>query len=155
MMGSSENTVFNPLSIDYSCFNSQGQQSIVDTIRILIDFLGEFLIFLSSIIECKQFYSQYQLRKIVDIAERIHELRSTLLIQINNSNECIRNIPLISQNLHELAFCIRYLSTEQQQIGTIIEHPHINMFSQLIDRLEKTIESCIHCISMNTNPQVG
>lgn len=155
MMDFSENTIFNPLLTDYSCYNSQGQQSIADTIRILIDFLGEFLIFLSSIIECKQFYSQCQLRKIVDIAERIHELRSILLMQINNTNECVRNIPSISQNLHELAFCIRYLSTEQQQIGTIIEHPHINMFSQLIDRLERTIKSCIHCISMNTNSQVG
>jgi len=136
------------------------QQSIQDIIKILIDFLGEFLLFLSSIIACKQYYSQLQLQKMVDIAERIHQLRLTLLIQINNTNESITNssiinITSISLILHELASCIDCLSKEQQQIGTIIEHPHTTMFTQLLDRLEKVIQSCMDCVNMNSNPQVG
>jgi hypothetical protein len=136
------------------------QQSIQDIIKILIDFLGEFLLFLSSIIECKQFYSQFQQQKMVDVAERIHQLRLTLLIQINNTNETITNssilnISSISQILHELASCIHSLGKEQPEIGTIIEHPQIIMFTQLLDRLEKILKSCMDCFSMHSNPQVG
>jgi len=136
------------------------QQSIRDIIKILIDFLSEFLIFFSSIIECQQFYSQFQLQKMVNVAERIHQLRLTLLIQINNTNETITNssilnIPLISQILHELASCIHSLGKEQQQIRTIIKHPQIIMFTQLLDRLEKILKSFMDCFSMHSNPQVG
>jgi hypothetical protein len=92
-----------------------------------------------------------------DVAECIHQLRLTLLIQINNTNESITNssilnIPLIS---HELASCIHSLGNEQQQIGTIIEHPQTIMFTQLLDRLEKILKSCMDCFSMHSNPQVG
>jgi hypothetical protein len=137
------------------------QQSIQDVIKILIDFLGEFLLFLlKSIIECKQFYSQFQQQKLIDIAERIHQLRLTLLIQINNTNQSktnspILNIPSISQILHELASCIHCLDKEQQQIGTIIEHPQTIMLTQLLDRLEKILRSCMDCVNIHRNPQVG
>jgi len=129
------------------------QQSIKNVIKILIDFLDEFLFFLSSIIECKQFYSQFQLQKMVDIAECIHQLRLTL---ISNTDKPILNIPSIALILHEFASCIYCLGKEQQQqIGTIINHPHTTMFTQLLDRLGKAIKSCIDCINMNSNLQVG
>jgi hypothetical protein len=142
-------------------YNFQQQQSIEDCIKILIDFLGEFLLFLSSIIECEQFHSQCQLQRMIDIAERINQLRLTLLIQINNTNghminSTILDISSISLILHELATSVHCLSQEQHQIGTIIQHPQTIMFTQLLDRLETIIKSCMNCINMNnSNSQVG
>jgi hypothetical protein len=71
------------------------------------------------------------------------------------TNSPILDIPSISLILHELASFIHCLSKEQQGIETITEHPHTTMFTQLLDRLEKTIKTCLDCVSMNCNPQVG
>jgi hypothetical protein len=119
------------------------KQSIDETMKILIDFLSEFLLFLSSII---QFQSS---GKLVDIAERIHQLRSALLLQINHPNNDLKNsstfdISSICSILHELASFIRSLCNEQEHFGAI------NVLTQLSDRLEKLISSC-----MNSHSQVG
>ena len=63
------------------------EESIKYIIQLLVNFLGEFLLFLSSNIQCKQCSCQFQPKKIVDIAERIHQLRLTLLTKINNIHE--------------------------------------------------------------------
>jgi hypothetical protein len=138
----------------------QQPQSIKDIIKILVDFLGEFLLFLSSIIQCEQFHSQFQLQKMVDIAERIHQLRLTLLKQINSIHEHMINssnfdISSISFILHELASVIHCLNKEQQQIGMNITPLQTIEFSQLLDRLEKTIKSSIDCVNMSGSSQVG
>ncbi|CAF3554435.1 unnamed protein product [Rotaria sordida] len=132
------------------------QQSTEDILRILIDFLGEFLLFLSSIIQYEQFYSQFQLKKIVDVAEFIHRFRLTLQIQLNNihehmANSSILNISTISFILHKLASFIHYLGQEQQQNETMINHPQTTMLIQLLNRLEKIIQSCTDCANINNN----
>ncbi len=136
------------------------QQTLQDIIKILVDFLDEFLLFLSSIIECEKFQPQFQLQKMIDVAERIYQVRLTLLMQINNihehmTNATILDIPSISLILHELTSVIHYLSKEQQQTGTTIEYSQTLMFSQSLNRLEKIIKSCMDCVSMHSNPQVG
>ncbi len=140
--------------------NSKQQQTLQDIIKILVDFLDEFLLFLSPIIECEKFQPQFQLQKMIDVAERIYQVRLTLLTQINNihepmTNSTILDIPSISLILHELASVIHYLSKEQQQTGITIEHSQTLMFSQSLNRLEKIIKSCMDCVSMHSNPQVG
>ncbi|CAF1248665.1 unnamed protein product [Rotaria sordida] len=132
------------------------QQSTEDILRILIDFLGEFLLFLSSITHYEQFYSQFQLKKIVDVAEFIHRFRLTLQIQLNNihehmANSSLLNISTISFILHKLASFIHYLGQEQQQNETMINHPQTTMLIQLLNRLEKIIQSCTDCANINNN----
>lgn len=136
------------------------RQSIEETVKILIDFLGEFLLFLSSIIECKQSYPQYPSQNMINIAERIHQLRLTLLIQINHTNEnqttsSMPDISSICLILQELASLIRSLCKEQPYSETSIEHPHTTILTQLLNRIEKMIKSCMDCVSMNSNSQVG
>ena len=120
--------MYNNISSNMNCYLQK--QSIDETMKILIDFLSEFLLFLSSIIECQSS------RKLVDVVERIHQLRSTLILRINNTNNDLRNsytfdIPSICSILHELASSIRSLGNEQNSVLT-----------QLLDRLENLINSC-------------
>ena len=128
--------------------------------KILIDFLGEFLLYLSSISECQPSYSQYQLQRIRDIAERVHQLRSTLLVQINQidnnpMNSVILDLPSIGMILQELAFFIRCWCKEQQQpFGTLFEPSHMTILTQLLDRMEKLTQYCMDCANRNSNAQV-
>jgi hypothetical protein len=144
----------------YCEHTSQCNDQQEDIVKILVDFLGEFLLFLSSIIEHEQFNSQFQLQQMVDVAERIHQLRSTILTQTNNINKHMTNsamldIPSISLILHELACFIHSLTKEQQQIGTIVNHSQMTTFTQLLDRLETMIKPCTDSICLNGNSQVG
>lgn len=128
-------------------------QNFEEIVIVLIDFLGEFLLFLSSIIECEQVYTRFQLQKIACTAERIYQLRVTLLIQTNNSSNL--DMTSIVRILCEFASFIRCLDNEQQQSGMICNHPHRCILTQLLNRLEQIIKSCTDCVSLNNNPQVG
>ena len=134
-------------------------QSTEDIVRIVIDFLGEFLLYLSSIIECEQSYSLYPIQRIVEIAERVHQLRCTLLVQIdhidaNPTNSVILDLPSIGLTLQELALFIRCLCKEQQPLGTISESSHTTILTQLLDWIEKLTKYCMDCANRNSNAQV-
>lgn len=119
----------------------------------MIDFLGEFLLYLSSIIECEQSYSS---QRIVDIAERVHQLRCTLLIQINHidanpMNSVVLDLPSIGLTLQELALFIRCLCKEQQPLTTSTQ---TIILTQLLDWIEKLTKYCLDWTNRNSNAQV-
>ena len=144
------------LSMNQKCKNSiwnnddnLREESIKYIIQLLVNFLGEIL----SNIQCKQFFGQFQSKKLVDIAEHIHQLRLTLLTKINNIHECkiTFDISSISLILHELVSCIHCLGQQQQQS---VEYPSKIMFKQILDRLEKSIKSFMNYININHCTQV-
>ncbi|CAF0875161.1 unnamed protein product [Adineta steineri] len=141
-------------NIDNHCTSSiQLYNNEQDIIKLLVDFLDEFLLYLSSIISYEKFQSQFQLQKIKDVFERVYQLRSTLLIHINNNyeyriNSTILDITSISSILHELATLIHSLDNEQQlQIGTNTQ------YSQLSYNLEKIMKSCMDSINKCNHQQ--
>ncbi|UJR28196.1 hypothetical protein I4U23_009447 [Adineta vaga] len=135
----------------------QEQQSIIDIIKKLIHFLDEFLLYLSSIVTSEQFQSYVQLKKMKDIAERIYEFRFVLLTHIDNVygnmiNSITFDISSISSILRKLALVIHCLNKEQRE-ETLIDSPQNMVFSQLLERLERIIQSCMDCVNKCSNPQ--
>ncbi|CAF0777487.1 unnamed protein product [Adineta ricciae] len=129
------------------------QHGVALLLEKLVSFLDEFLVYLSSMISYEQFQSYLQLKKIKDIAERIYQLRLMLLAEIDRSPETIATFD-ISLILRELALLIRCLSEQQQQQTERCSDPSPNViFSQLLDRLERTLQACMNCVSQRCNPQ--
>ncbi|CAF0881794.1 unnamed protein product [Adineta ricciae] len=134
-------------------FALEEQHVIVLLLEKLVGFLDEFLVYLSSMISYEQFQSYLQLTKIKDIAERIYQLRLMLLAEIDRSPETIATFD-ISLILRELASLIHCLSEQQQQQTERCSDPSPNIiFSQLLNRLERILQSCMDCINRRCNPQ--
>ena len=130
------------------------RHAVVLLLEKLVSFLDEFLVYLSSMISHEQFQSYLQLKKIKDIAERIYQLRLMLLAEIDRSHETIATSD-ISLILRELASLIRCLSEQQQQTERCSDPSPNVILSQLLDRLERILQSCMNCVNQRCNSQVG
>ncbi|CAM4848575.1 unnamed protein product [Rotaria magnacalcarata] len=148
----------NQLNNNSTCNNIHRlqQQSIEDIFKTLIDFLDELLFFLSSFIQCKEYHTEFPLKKITGAITFIGQLRLTLLPQMNNpqghtTNSFLLNFSAISSILHDLVSLIHNLSQEHQQNKTIMEYSQTIMLKQFSDRLEKIIKSYAYYASMSNN----
>lgn len=118
-----------------------------NVLKILIDFLGEFLFFLSSIVECHKFYTECQLERLAFMAEKIHQIRLKLSREIEY--QYLSNYSSISSIVQELFMFVRYFHNEQQFDRMIS--------AQLFNRLERIIQCCrnlFRCYSPCTEPNV-